>query len=52
MFSEIELIPKITVPVGVDPERVKRIAEKAEANCLISNSMKSKIILNVEVVTE
>ncbi len=51
MMSEIELFPRVVVPAGADIERVKRIVEKAEANCLISNSMKTQIKLNIEIIT-
>ncbi|HEX3074662.1 MAG TPA: OsmC family protein [Ignavibacteriales bacterium] len=50
MISEIELAPKIKVKNDADRERALRIIEKAEHNCLISNSMKSKIILNPEII--
>lgn len=50
MISEIELAPKIKVKNEADKERALRIIEKAEHNCLISNSMKSKIILNPEII--
>jgi peroxiredoxin-like protein len=50
MISEIELMPKIKVKNEADKERALRIIEKAEHNCLISNSMKSKIILNPEII--
>jgi peroxiredoxin-like protein len=49
MISEIELFPELVVGLEKDIERGTRIIEKAEANCLISNSLKSKIILKTEV---
>lgn len=52
MISEIELNPRVVLPAGTDAERAKRIVEKSEANCLISNSMKTKINLNIEIVFE
>ena len=42
---EIVLSPEITLAQGVDENRARRILEKSEANCLISNSMKTKITL-------
>lgn len=50
MISEIELTPQIKVKNEADRERALRIIEKAEHNCLISNSMKSKIILTPEII--
>jgi peroxiredoxin-like protein len=49
MISEIEMYPEIIVAQEKDVERGVRIIEKAEANCLISNSLKSKTILKPEV---
>jgi len=46
MISEIILEPKIKIKHEKDIERAERIIHKAEANCLISNSMKTKITLN------
>ena len=46
MISEIELIPEIKVKSERDKERAERIIVKAEEHCLISNSVKTKIILN------
>ncbi len=50
MISEIELMPKITVSSEKDKERAIRIIEKAEEHCLISNSIKSKVHLNPEII--
>lgn len=49
MISEVELKPEITVEAEKDIERAGRIIEKAEMHCLISNSVKTKIILNPEI---
>ena len=49
MFTEIELKPKIVVTQEKDIERAERLLEKAEQHCLISNSLKTKIILSPEV---
>jgi len=49
MISEIEMYPEIIVTQEKDVDRGLRIIEKAEANCLISNSLKSKTILKPEV---
>jgi organic hydroperoxide reductase OsmC/OhrA len=50
MISEIELKPKVVLKNEKDRERALRIIEKSEKMCLISNSMKSKIVLSPEVV--
>lgn len=45
MISEITLRPEITLKNEADKDKALRLIQKSEANCLISNSMKSKIIL-------
>lgn len=45
MMSEIILEPTVIVAEEKDIERAERILQKAEAACLISNSIKSKIIM-------
>ena len=49
MITEIELKPLVILKSEKDRERALRIIEKSEKACLISNSMKSKIILSPEV---
>ncbi|MCE9501245.1 MAG: OsmC family protein [Leptospira sp.] len=46
MISEIELFPVISIRDEKDREKAEKIIHKSEAACLISNSMKSKIILS------
>ena len=41
----ITLRPQITLQSGNDAVKAKELIEKAEANCLISNSMKTRITL-------
>ncbi len=50
MMSEVELIPKLSIAKGTDPEKALRILQKSEAACLISNSVKSKIIFNPTIL--
>ena len=50
MISEVELKPEIKVKSERDKERVERIIVKAEEHCLISNSVKTKIILNPTIL--
>ena len=44
-FTAITLKPAITLPPGGDAVKAKDLIEKAEANCLISNSMKAQVTL-------
>ncbi len=49
MISEIELKPVIIIPDEKYTEKAGRIIEKSEKMCLISNSMKTKIILSPDI---
>lgn len=49
MISEITLSPVLTILNEADMERALRILEKSEAACLISNSLKSKIIFQPKI---
>jgi organic hydroperoxide reductase OsmC/OhrA len=44
-FTGFEVDARLDVPTGVDPERARRVLEKAEQSCLISNSVKAPIHL-------
>lgn len=44
-FTAITLKPVITLPAGGDAAKARELIEKAEANCLISNSMKAHVKL-------
>jgi|SRR3990172_8301556 len=49
MISEIEFKPVITITDENKKEKALRLIEKSEMFCLISNSMKSKMILTPTV---
>lgn len=49
IMSEIILKPQLEINHAADLEKAERILQKAEAACLISNSIKSKVILITEV---
>ncbi|MBL8073137.1 MAG: OsmC family protein [Nitrospira sp.] len=44
-FTAITIRPSITLKPGGDAGKAKELIEKAEHNCLISNSMKAKVTL-------
>jgi peroxiredoxin-like protein len=44
-FTVITIKPTILLESDADIAKAKELIEKAEANCLISNSMKAKVIL-------
>ncbi|MEP7151819.1 MAG: OsmC family protein [Nitrospira sp.] len=45
----ITLRPHITLPSGGDVGKAKELIEKAEANCLISNSIKTRVSLEATI---
>lgn len=49
LMTEISLNPVLTINKADDKERAERILVKSEAACLISNSIKSKIILYITI---
>jgi peroxiredoxin-like protein len=49
MISEVTLMPVLTIAEEKDRERAMRILEKSEAACLISNSVKCRIIFQPTV---
>jgi peroxiredoxin-like protein len=50
IVSEVTLRPRVVIKHEKDKERALRIVEKAENACLISNSVKSKIKLETEII--
>ena len=49
-FTAITLKPVIVLPPGGDAAKTKELIEKAEANCLISNSMKARVQLDATIM--
>ncbi|MBL7683812.1 MAG: OsmC family protein [Flavipsychrobacter sp.] len=49
IISEVELNPILIITNEEDREKAMRILQKSEAACLISNSIKSKIIFTPEI---
>ena len=50
MISEIVLTPVVTISNETDKEKAFRVLQKSEAACLISNSIKSKIVFEPKVL--
>jgi len=44
-FTAITIKPTITLKPDADADKARQLIEKAEANCLISNSMKATVTL-------
>jgi peroxiredoxin-like protein len=51
-FTRFETHAKLHVAAGADVERAKRLLEKAETACLVSNSLNSERHLTLEVATD
>ena len=49
-FTRIETHVRLVVPAGADAARAKKLVEKAEQGCPISNSLKAERHLECEVV--
>jgi organic hydroperoxide reductase OsmC/OhrA len=49
-FTEITLRVRLVVPVGADAERAKRLLERAEQGCPISNSLTAAKHVEAEIV--
>jgi len=52
MMSEMILEPTVTILDEKDRERAERVLQKSEAACLISNSVKSKITMKINIEVE
>jgi organic hydroperoxide reductase OsmC/OhrA len=50
-FSRYELHAVLTVPEGTDLDKARRLMEKAEKGCLVSNSLKAERVLRAEIRT-
>ena len=51
-FTELHLRARLRLPAGGDTERARRLLEKAEAACLITNSLALRPTLATEVEAE
>ncbi len=51
-MTEVILEPTVTIKDEKDRDRAERIVQKSEAACLISNSIKSKITMEVTIKIE
>ena len=49
-FTRFDTHAKLSVPAGADVERAKKLLEKAEQTCLVSNSLTSERHLTVDVI--
>ena len=52
MMTEIMLYTEVVIADEKDTEKANKVLQKSEANCLISNSIKTNVIMQATVVTE
>jgi len=52
LMTEVHLFPKVTVKHVEDRDRAERVLQKAEAACLISNSVKSTVTMQAVIEVE
>jgi peroxiredoxin-like protein len=50
-FTELHLRARLALGPGADAERARRLLEKAEKSCLITNSLALRPTLTVEIAT-
>jgi peroxiredoxin-like protein len=51
-FTEAVLNATLKIQEGGNKERALRIMHKAEQNCLVTNSLKTNVVLNAQVIFE
>lgn len=52
LMTEVILLPTVTIANEPDRDRALKVLQKAEAACLISNSIKSKVTMEPTIETE
>jgi len=50
LITEAELFPKVKLKDSKQKDKVLRVIEKSKENCLVTNSMKTEVILNPEIL--
>jgi len=49
-FTKLVIKPVLTASKGIDKDRAIRVLEKAEKNCLVTNSLNTECILKAEII--
>jgi len=50
LMTEVILEPTVTIANESDREKADRVLQKSEQHCLISNSIKSKVTMNTNII--
>lgn len=48
-FTEIHTEARLSIPAGADPEQARKLLEKSEASCLITNSLSAQTRLSITI---
>jgi len=48
-FTRFDIRTRLSLPAEADPERARRLLEKAERGCLVSNSLNGEVRLAIEI---
>jgi organic hydroperoxide reductase OsmC/OhrA len=48
-ITKVTLRPKITLASGADPEKARRLVDRAHAGCFIANSVACEVVLEPEI---
>ena len=51
-FTSFDVQARLTVSADTDPEKARQLMQKAESNCLITNSLRASTHLHTEVVVQ
>ncbi|MDD3005568.1 OsmC family protein [Flavobacterium sp.] len=50
LITEAELLPKVKLKDSEQKDKALRVIEKSKENCLVTNSMKTEVIINPEIL--
>ncbi|MDH4256571.1 MAG: OsmC family protein [Gammaproteobacteria bacterium] len=48
-FTDFRVRAKLAIPAGVSEDKARRLLEKAEHSCLVTNSMSARVHLEAEI---
>ncbi len=49
VFTKIVVRPRVTLRAGENPAKAEEILQKAEQNCLVSNSIRTEVVLEATI---
>ncbi len=50
LITEAKLLPKVKLKDSEQKDKALRVIEKSKENCLVTNSMKTEVIINPEIL--